>query len=429
MDVLAASAADDRAGGSVKENFEAAAGRLTDPRDRGLLKELVFGALRRQLPLDDLLTRASGHKVFRVDPRLAPILRVAAYQLIHLDKIPAHAAVNEAVELARARAGAKRAGFVNAVLRNLLRGKESFLAAQEKIPGVTGAALRAGFPQWLYERLADDFGAARAGALAAAFNRPAALTLTPLTENNPPPEGSEPGPLGTFNFSAGSAGAGRESAQSADFYAADLASVAAAALVASALENSAPGSLLDGCAAPGGKSLLLQKFRPGQAVIAMDASPSRLKRLRENLSGPTGSILPLAGNLLQPPVKPETQAAVWLDAPCSALGTLRKSPEKRHTLEPEAATLYAAQQRELLDAAAELVKSGGLLIYSVCSPLAVETREVIAEFLAGHAQFKPSPLSGPGADLPWEPWGDGFIALPDRADWEGFFIALLRREK
>jgi 16S rRNA (cytosine967-C5)-methyltransferase len=423
-----AAAAEDRAGGSVRENFDRAAEKLADPRDKGLLKELVYGTLRRQIPLDDLLTRASGHKVFRVDPRLAPILRVAAYQLIHLDKIPAHAAVNEAVELARERAGEKRAGFVNAVLRNLQRGQASLLSAQEKIPGTAGTALRAGFPQWLYERLGQDHGAARAGALASAFNAPASLTLTRLTGDALAPEGGAPGPLDTFHFSAGDAAPGRDAAQGAGYYAADLASVAAAALVAAALQDAPQGSLLDACAAPGGKALLLKKFSPERPVIAMDSQPGRLIRMRENFRGLPSPIQTLCGDLLRPPLKPASQAAVWLDAPCSAVGTMRKSPEKRHTLEPEAPTLHAALQRELIAAAADLIKPGGLLIYTVCSPLAVESRDVIAEFLEGHASFKPWPLSGPGAELPWEAWGDGFIALPDRADWEGFFIAILRQD-
>src|SRR6185369_17871266 len=93
----------------MKSGFDAAISRFSDPRDKALLKELVYGSLRNQTALDDLLTRASGHKVFRVDPKLAPILRVAAHQLVHLDRIPAHAAVDEAVSHARKRAGAKRA--------------------------------------------------------------------------------------------------------------------------------------------------------------------------------------------------------------------------------------------------------------------------------------------------------------------------------
>ena len=423
---LLAAAAD----GEIKSGFDAAVSRFSDPRDKSLLKELVYGSLRNQTALDDLLTRASGHKVFRVDPRLAPILRVAAHQLVHLDRIPAHAAVDEAVNHARRRAGAKRAGFVNAVLRNLVRRKSELLAQQQALPGRGGEALRLGYPQWWLDRFAEEFGDARAAGLAAAFNRPASFAVIALAADAPPPAALSAGPLGSWRAVAGEAADARAilgDGGGQRYYAADLASIAAAAAVAAALEKIADGPVLDGCAAPGGKGLLLRAYGVTRPIAALDLNPSRLIRLRENgraLEHPPAAI---AGDLGRAPFRPESFAAVWVDAPCSAAGTLRKHPEKRHTLEPEAPAGFAATQRELLRAAAGLVRPGGLLVYSVCTPFVTETVEVIEDLRAARPEFSAQPLTGAGAELPWEARGDGWLALPDREDWEGFFLTILLR--
>lgn len=414
--------------GEVKPRYEAAAAQLADPRERALLKELLYGALRRRLQLDDLLATASGHKVFRVDPDLAPIMRVAAHQLVFLDRIPAHAAVDAAVEHAKLAHGAKRAGFVNAVLRNLLRRKAELLGAQAKRAGATGIAVRHSMPPWLIERWSAEHGEPRAIALAEAFNRPAGMSLAPLVANAVPPEGAEPGPLGSVFLPPGAALAGRDALAEGNWYAADLASIAAARAVASALESAPAGPVLDGCAAPGGKSLLLRAAGCARPIVALEPEKSRIKTLRENFAKIAPPPFIARGDLARPPARPGAFAAVWADAPCSAAGTLRKSPEKKWSLEPEAPAMHAARQRELLFASCEAVMPGGLLVYSVCTPLATETRDVIAEFITERPQFTPQSLTGPAAELPWEKWGGGWIAMPDKGEWEGFFLAIMKRE-
>lgn len=393
-------------------------------RDRRLAAELVYGVLRHRTRLDRAL--AAHAELKRTPPRLLTVLRVAAYQLLLLDRIPAYAAVDDAVAAARAVGGGKLAGFANAVLRKLVAAGEPALPPEAEARA--RLEIEASLPGWILDELAQALGqpgellaAGRAfaeqaplflrtnlrrtsrEALAAMLadegalveevsEHPAALRAQKLGE----PSQSE-------SFRAGLYTIQDLSAQAVALAAAPL--IAAHAAGASA----APLRILDACAGVGGKSTHLAELGGERAIIdAVDLSATKLGLLRESARrlGHT-TIRTHVCDLLTPqlPAVGRDYPLVILDAPCSGLGVLRRHPDAKWRLAPGDVAEVAALQARLLDAVHAVLAPGGTLIYSVCTFTAREGKEQIAAALARHPDLT---LANEHTLWPHREGGDGF---------------------
>jgi 16S rRNA (cytosine967-C5)-methyltransferase len=368
--------------------------------ERALATEIVYGVLRHKSRIDRALS-AMAPRGLKVSAAILVTLRIGAYQILLLDRIPHHAAVDDAVEASRRLGGARIAGFVNGLLRRLGREGEPPLPVGGD--ALELVSLRYSLPAWIARELLFQVGLAELAAAAAALVEPAPLTaranlmripreqLAALLAVERPGARIQTSPLCPEALHLDAFGAPEESRSFQD----GLWSVqdSGAQLIAR-MAKVAPGQrVLDACAGVGGKSTHLAELTgDGAAITAADLSERKLdllgdaaRRLRLR------SIRRVASDLRHP--GPELEAsydAVLLDAPCTGLGVLRRHPEAKWRLEPTAVGEMAALQGELLAALAPRVAPGGVLIYSVCTFTAAEGPAQVARFLAGHSEFEPT---------------------------------------
>ncbi len=386
-------------------------------RDRRLAHELAAGVLRRRAQLDLSLPLAT------TDPRLHDILRLGAYQLRALDRVPAYAAVSTSVALAREIAGEGAAGFVNQALRKLARSGS----------GERGAV--PSHPSWLLQRWATHFGADETARLVAWNDARPRLTLQPARWD---PEtlaqqlreagfGVTKAPFGAgLQVSSGGIAPRSPLPRRLPGFAegAFIIQDPAHALVCRYAAVPRGALVYDACAAPGGKGVTLERL--GARVVAGDARRDRLARLADTVRR-AGVAIPVVGaDLVAAPLAPATADAVLVDAPCSATGTMARHPDARWRLSPRLIGRAAARQRELLHAAAPLVRPGGLLIYATCSLEPEENGDVVNDFLQRHREFAREPERGAVAAELLTADGD-FQSLPQRHGVDGAFAARLRR--
>ncbi|HXE56607.1 MAG TPA: 16S rRNA (cytosine(967)-C(5))-methyltransferase RsmB [Gemmatimonadales bacterium] len=404
-------------------------------RDRRLAHELAAGVLRRRTELDAALAPLLPRGLAGVAPRIADVLRLGAYQLTALDRVPPHAAVSTSVALAREAAGARAAGFVNAVLRRVA--ERSGAAAGERIPptdhpdAVPGDAAeelarRYSHPVWLVRRWLERYGPAGTRALLEWNNTVPPLVIQPARSDlkhlrRRLAEAGiecEPAP-----FDAGLV-TGRRSPRRLPDYdeGAFFVQDPAHALVVRYADVPPGATVLDACAAPGGKALALGR-RAG-VVVAADASPVRVRRLAENLGrAGRGHEHPVVADAALPPIRQVD--AVLVDAPCLGTGTFARHPDARWKASPDALGRLAHTQATLLDRTADVVRPGGLLVYATCSLEPEENERQVDRFLARHPEFRLAPSATVPAELLTER-GELQI-LPHRHRMDGAFAARLRK--
>jgi 16S rRNA (cytosine967-C5)-methyltransferase len=404
-----------------------------DPRDAALAGELVYGTLRWRRYLDWRLLPHSARPLPALDPWVRALLRLTAYQVLMLDRIPAFAAVDEAVSLARHKGkGRGPADYVNAVLRSLTRSP-----APPPLPAdpVEALGIRLSFPDWIAGRWIGRFGAEEAEALMAALNqRPPATIRTNLLRTSREDlvrrlrdqelAEARPTALVPEGLSV-ERGAVSRSAAFAEGWCTmqDEASM----LVARLLDPRPGETIADACAAPGTKATHLAELMRDQGrVIAMDPQGARLR-----LAARAAARLHLRSIELHPgpvaalaPRWRERCAGVLVDAPCSNLGVLRRNPEvKWRRTEADVARLAEAQ-RQILAAAASMVQPGGRLVYATCSLEPEENEGVVADFLAAQSGWQ---VATP-RDFPVPPDRAGFVrCLPHVHGTDGFTTIRLSR--
>ncbi len=373
-----------------------------DDRDRRLASELVYGVLRHRTRLDRALSAHANLK--KTQAKVVTALRIAAYQLLFLDRIPGHAAVNDAVAAAREVGGPKVGGFANAVLRNLSRAGEPPLPEGD-------LELATSLPRWILDELTATAGA-DLPAIAAAFAQSAPLIArTNLRKTTREALIAELALAGVTATPVGAAMALRleelgDPARSASFVAGrwtvqDLGAQA----VALAAAPRAGQRILDACAGVGGKATHLAELVDDQGTIdAADQSATKLGLCRETAArlGLT-SINTITCDLLDP-AAPLAAAydLIVLDAPCSGLGVLRRHPDAKWRLKPADVPRLAQLQRQLLDAMVPRLAPGGTLIYSVCTFTRAEGPDQIAQLVAR------SGLRLIEEHRTWPPEADGF---------------------
>lgn len=332
----------------VDEALEAHRGAALSRRDRALLTTLVYGATRWRRELDWLIDRCAD----RVHPEIRRHLQVALFQIRHLDRIPRHAAVNEAVELAKG-VSRKSAGFVNAVLRK---------AADLELPDAIG--VRTSHPDWLIERWRARFKPRELEAILEADNAVLPVTVRPNPLRAKGPLEIEGDPAADPRFEAG------------EFTVQDETSMTVAPL----LDPRPHERVLDLCAAPGGKTTHLAELMGGKGkVVAVDL-PGRIGRVAESARRlGLGSIECVAGDAATIAFRKRFDA-ILLDAPCSNTGVLARRPDVRWRLTERDIAGAAALQRRLLENAARLLAPGGRLVYSTCSLEPEENRVELPGF-------------------------------------------------
>ena len=409
---------------------------LPDPRDRALAAAIFYGVLERRITLDYVIGRFSSLALEKISPVALEILRIGAYQILYMDKIPVSAAVSESVDLAKT-CGAKRAsGFVNGVLRSLIRSGGRVPAPAPGESPLERLSVESSCPAWIVSLWIRAYGGETAGKLLKALpGRPdlfARVNNTKVSEEKLierlRAEGIEAGPAGWPDHAlriGKAAEIGRGACfREGLFHIQDLSSQILCALL-----DPRPGeTVADLCSAPGGKAFTIaERMENRGMVLAFDKSPQKAGLIR-------GGAKRLGLSCVRAGVRdalsdggPGEADRVLCDVPCSVLGVLRRKPEIRYK-SPFAIDSLPDLQYRILCKSSGLVKKGGALFYSTCTLNPAENGEVAGRFQREHPDFSPLPLPLPegfphGAEEP----ENQLTLMPHLHGTDGFFVAAFRK--
>jgi 16S rRNA (cytosine967-C5)-methyltransferase len=416
--------------------------RLADERDRSLAAAIVHGTLRWQRACDYLIERVSARPLQSLDQDVLVILRLSLYQILHLDRVPSAAIVDDAVDLTRAAGKKSATGFVNAVLRSTLRQRRALpLPARPEDPANREAALLYlgitwSHPEWLVARWLDRVGFERAEKWVQFNNEPAPLTLTinrlratrDAVRSALAAEGieCEYTQLAPYGLRVVTGNPLRH--PSHDRF---LAQDEASQLVPHAVDAQPGERTLDLCAAPGGKTVIMSgDMEDAGVLVACDVRARRVALLRDTIRQagcehtypvhvPTDGALPFTS----------TFDRVLVDAPCSGLGTVRRDPDIKWRRHESDLTGLADRQLTLLQRAAAVVRSGGRLVYATCSSEPEENEMIVERFLATQPGFRLIDLRRDGrAELTPVLDDRGMLrTLPFAHGLEAFFAAAMEK--
>jgi 16S rRNA (cytosine967-C5)-methyltransferase len=392
-----------------------------EERDRRLAHELAAGVLRRRGDLDTALAPYAEHGWESVNPKLRDLLRLGAYQLLELDKVPAHAAVGTSTELAKKIVGERAAKFVNAMLRKL---------ATNGAPSGSDAGSRRSHPAWLIIRWDARFGVDGTRDLLLWNDTPPPLVVQPARWSADQLEGAfraEGLHVRTAPFGAGLAVEGRTPTALPGYAEGGfLVQDPAQAMVARFAAFPTGSTIYDACAAPGGKTIVIGRAvgRSGGRIIAADSNVARVRKLKGNLTrAGSGREYVIAADAACAPVRPCD--GVLLDAPCLGTGTFARHPDARWKVSLRALEVIVQRQQALLEGVAAVVRPGGLLVYATCSLEPEENELQVDRFLSTHPEFAREPA--PDAEPGWlSPAGD-LALLPQVHGTDGAYAARLRR--
>jgi 16S rRNA (cytosine967-C5)-methyltransferase len=406
-------------------------------RDRALFLEIALGTVRWRNELDACLGAQSRRPIADLSPEVRSVLRTGAYQLLHLDRVPVHAAVSEAVEVVRALGQARASGFVNAVLRKIAGPN-----ARRSLPprpgneadheaAVSYLSVTLSHPDWLVRRWLERVGLEATERWCLFNNAAPTLTVRPLgfsaqTEEWLRAEAPEARPARfasqAFELAPGVLGRLPEDLRSS------LAVQDEGSQLVAELAGVRPGDrVLDLCASPGGKTLVMQLAAgPEGQVIACDFRRPRVQLLRAQLRRAGAPAPVLALDAREPLPFRDAFDRVLIDAPCSGLGTLRRDPDLKWTRAEADLKPLAAAELVMLSRAAEAVRPGGVLIYATCSSEPEENQDVVAAFLSSTTGFRRVPLTF--ARAPELIAADGCLETrPYRDNLDAYFAAHLQR--
>ena len=401
-----------------------------DARDRRWMQELVYGMLRGRAAIDAYLDQRVRGGLARLDPDLIDLLRLGVYQLLYMGSVPAYAAIAQTVELAKQRHGIGASRLANAVLRRVDRERESLELPSAGDP-VDKLALRYSHPRWLVARWVARWGAEETERLLAVNNSEASTVLRPFGIVREQLEATlesagarvEDVPLVSDSIRLGSGVALTElgAYRKGLFFVQDP----GATLVTryASLPVDGDGLVAGLCAAPGGK--VLELSRTATTVVASDRSIGRARWMAENFRRVEArNVLTMVADARHPAIRPVK--AVLVDVPCTGTGTFRRHPDARWRLKVSDLAVMAALQRSILRAAADVVKPGGVLVYSTCSLEPEENDAQIESFLAERDDWHLEPPAE-GAVHPSVLDAGRLRVLPQRHGTDGAFAARLRR--
>lgn len=407
-------------------------------KDARLLTELVYGTVSRQLLLDYYLTPFI-QKAKKVEDWVRLLLQLSLYQMLYLDKVPSHAILNEAVEIAKTRGNIGVSKFVNGVLRNVQRQGVAELT-QIKDP-VTRLAVEISMPQWLVEKFIAEIGAERTRALGLSLFEPSQASARVMTNRITRAEAlkrlqaegieakesliSPVGIVGKKGFLAGSS-----------LFKEGLLTIQdeSSMLVAPALQVEPTNQVLDACGAPGGKTTHLATYldaNQGGKVTSLDIHAHKVRLIEENAArlGVTDVVETkvMDARTVNENFAPKTFDRILVDAPCSGLGLMRRKPDIKYNKKPSDFEQLPKIQLAILESVAPTLKAGGLLVYSTCTIIPEENQQVVEKFLAEHSDFEQLPFSASPA-LNQSITDQMLTLYPQDFQTDGFFISCLRKK-
>ena len=403
------------------------------PADHHLATELVMGVLRWRSLLDERIALHSSQKLNRLDLPVLTALRLAAYQLTLLDRIPSHAAVHESVELAKRARKRSAAPFVNAVLRKL--GGQRNLPPIAEAKSASELAQISAHPAWLVERWVGQFGLEAAKQICT-WDQHVPPTVVRLREVGPEAELQQesvslaPGKL----LNSARIVSGGDIRQSPAFRRKEVAIQDEASQLVAELVGQGT-NILDCCAAPGGKTRILADRNPNARILAADLHPHRARLLRQMARAENVHVI--AADAVHLPVGSYFER-VLVDVPCSGTGTLAHNPEIKWRLKPDDPTDLQRRQLAILQSAMGQVAPGGRLIYSTCSLEREENEDVIEKAMAANTSFRLLGCRGElerlraEGELAWQDLdalteGPFLRTLPGVHPCDGFFAGILER--
>lgn len=408
-----------------------------EPRDAALASAIFYGVLERRLTLDYYIGQFARTPIHKMTPQVREILRIGAYQILYLEKIPPSAAVNVAVELAKQNKAVKASGFINAVLRNLVRSREKLQLPDEKENPLRHLSLKYSCPEWLISLWQKAYGPQCTGLLLDSLSEhpPIYIRLNNTKGDEEyllrrmMEENVKANPITQISHAAVLEASGSvpslRSFQEGLFHVQDLSSQLCATLL-----GAKPGErVLDVCAAPGGKTFTIaEQMENSGEVLAFDQYKGKVRLIREGAKrlGLTCIHAELR-DALRPEQPLECADRVLCDAPCSGLGILRRKPEIRYK-SPSALDSLPDLQYRILSKTSELVKSGGVLLYSTCTLNPAENGEVARRFLEEHPDFVPRALHlSQGMRRAIEEPENEWTLMPHVHGTDGFFVASFQR--
>lgn len=393
-------------------------------KDKGLVTELVYGTISHKITLEWYLSHFVADRE-KLEPWVYYLLMLSLYQLLYLDKIPQHALVNEAVNLAKDGRGTEK--LVNAILRSILREglpDPNTIKRKNKRLSVCYS-----IPIWLVQMLNKEYGEERAEKIFASlqFRNKASVRVTDRIHLTDLKEelGAELSPLSPVALVKNSGHfAGSQAFKEGRIAIQDETSQ----LVAPTLNLQGHEYVLDACAAPGGKTCHIASYLTTGNVLALDLYDHKLALIEENARrlGLEERITTkrLDATKIATEFGEEQFDAVLVDAPCSGIGLIRRKPDIRYNKDIIDSDSLSSVQLKILDSVCQTVKKGGIITYSTCTIIAKENQEVIHKFLVNHPNFEQVRLQHSCEDI----MVDGCLLItPEQYRTDGFFISQLRR--
>jgi 16S rRNA (cytosine967-C5)-methyltransferase len=408
--------------------------------DRAFLTELTYGVLRWRGRLDWLIRHFSKVPFEKIELEILNILRLGLYQILFLSKTPFSAAVNESVELAKSIRGKGGAGFVNGILRSILREKEQIPYPDFSENPVLHISVVESHPLWLVRRWVEEVGLEETARICAVNNQISALTLRTNTlkiNRNELIEKLKEKELKPFPCSFSEEGILLKDPPptsglpflKAGFY---IIQDEASQMVTSILDPKPGERILDACAAPGGKTLhIAQRMENGGEIYALDLTKRKLNRIEEmcqrlgikivkTMKGDAANALPILREM--------KFDRVLADVPCSGFGTLRRNPDLKWRRKEEDIGRLSILQSSILKNLARYVKEGGILVYSTCTVFHEENEDVVEKFLDGHPEFRLDQINEALPEKCQSFIKNGYLkTFPPRDEMDGFFVARLIR--
>lgn len=409
--------------------------------DAGLATELVYGTISRLITLDFVLEQFVSKGIVKLQPWVRSLLRLSLYQIMYLDRIPSHAAVNEAVNISKKRGHQGISGMVNGVLRSVLRAG-TLPVFPENLSEAKRISLQHSHPLWMVKRWITEYGADTAEAICAANNEPPAVSvrvnttmisreklLNEMLEQGLNAAASEVSPYGIVVKGGGNMAL-------TPWYRDGYLSIQdeSSMLVAEAVAPEPGMKVLDCCAAPGGKTAHMAELMGDVGYIsANDLHLHKAKLITDQAerlgldSIETGSVDAMD---LESTCEHASFDRILLDAPCSGLGVIRRKPDLKWRKEPEDVDSISALQKGLLESVSKLLKPGGVLVYSTCTTEQAENSEIVSAFLEQNPDFTAVTFSSPLWDRLQDTAlarGEGIQILPNHFGSDGFYISRLQR--
>ena len=402
-------------------------------QDAALCSRIVYGVMQNELLLNWYLSAYCTQKLDHLQPPLADILRIGAYQILFLDKVPDHAAVSESVELCRTNGRSAASGLVNAVLRKVAQNKSNLPPLPEG--NIARLSIAYSHPQWLVKKLVSLLGVEEAERFLRIDNEAAPMTVqvNPLKTDADAlarelaGDGVKAVPHGWVPDCFELSGTGDLTTLTAFYQGRFTVQDAAAKLVTYAAGFEKGQDVLDVCAAPGGKSFAAAFAMENEGhILSCDLHENKLRRIREGAQRLGVTCIETAcadGRVFREEWAGRFDTVIC-DVPCSGLGIIRKKPDIRYK-DPRELKALPDIQRAILENSARYVRPGGVLVYSTCTVLPEENENVTDAFLSSHPEFIYEEFSLPNGEA-----APGYLTLwPQRNGTDGFYLSRMRRRE